>query len=83
MKINLRIEYSSGEEKEVVCSASDLVKLESQFDISIASLENSPKFTHLCFLAWASEFRTKATAKAFDDWMEEVASVGASDKDPK
>lgn len=83
MKINLRIEFLSGESKEVVCSAADLVKLESKFDISIASLENNPKFTHLCFLAWSSEFRLKATDKEFDDWMNTVASVGASDKDPK
>jgi hypothetical protein len=83
LKINLRIEFSSGESKEVVCSAADLVKLESKFDISIASLESNPKFTHLCFLAWSSETRSKATDKDFDAWMEGIASVGASDKDPK
>jgi hypothetical protein len=83
LKINLRIEFPSGESKEVVCSASDLVKLESKFDISIASLESNPKFTHLCFLAWASETRTKGTDKDFDSWMDGIASVGGSDKDPK
>lgn len=83
MKINLRIEFLSGETKEVTCSAADLVKLESKFDISIASLESNPKFTHLCYMAWASEARGKFTDKDFDAWMETVASVGASDKDPK
>jgi hypothetical protein len=83
LKINLRIEFNGGESKDVTCSASDLVKLESKFDISISSLETNPKFTHLCFLAWASEFRLKATDKEFDVWMDTVSSVGASDKDPK
>lgn len=83
MKINLRIEFLSGESKEVTCSAADLVKFESKYDLSVAALEKSLKFTHLCFLAWASESRTKATDKDFDSWMEVISSVGASDKDPK
>lgn len=83
MKINLRIEFLSGESKEVSCSAADLVKFESKYDLSVTALEKSLKFTHLCFLAWASETRTKATDKDFDSWMELISSVGASDTDPK
>jgi hypothetical protein len=83
VKINLRIEFLSGESKEVTCSAADLVKFESKYDLSITSLEKNLKFTHLCFLAWASEFRTKASTLEFDAWMETISSVGASDKDPK
>ena len=83
MKINLRIEFLSGENKEISCSAADLVKFESKYDLSVAALEKSLKFTHLCFLAWASETRTKATDKDFDSWMETIATVGASDTDPK
>lgn len=83
MKINLRIEFLSGENKEISCSAADLVKFESKYDLSVAALEKSLKFTHLCFLAWASETRTKATDKDFDSWMETIATVGASETDPK
>jgi hypothetical protein len=84
MKINLQVEYNNkpGEPKEVTCLASDMVKFESHFDISIANLERDLKITHLLFLAWASELRTKSTAKAFDEWIDEVVSVAAAD-DPK
>jgi hypothetical protein len=83
VKINLRIEFLSGESKEVSCSAADLVKFEAKYDLSVATLEKSLKFTHLCFLAWASETRSKATDKDFDSWMETISTVGASDTDPK
>jgi len=84
MKINLQVEFSDkpGEPKEVTCLASDMVKFESHFDISIANLERDLKITHLLFLAWASESRTKATAKTFDEWIDGVVSVSAAD-DPK
>jgi hypothetical protein len=84
MKIILQIEFSNkpGETKEVTCLASDMVKFESEFNLSIANLEKDLKITHLLFLAWASETRTKATAKPFDEWVDEVVSISASD-DPK
>lgn len=83
MKINLRLDYATGESKEISCNAADLVKFETKFDLSVASLEKNVKFTHLCFLAWCAETRTKATDKDFDTWMESVAMVGASETDPK
>jgi hypothetical protein len=83
MKINLRIEFVSGEEKEIVCSASDMVRFETKFDQSVAVLESNPKLTHLLFLAWASETRTKGTSKDFDVWIDDVANVKASEQDPK
>lgn len=83
MKINLRIEFVSGEEKEIVCSASDMVRFENKFDQSVAVLESNPKLTHLLFLAWASENRTKGTTKEFDVWIDDVASVKPSESDPK
>jgi hypothetical protein len=84
MKINLQVEYSDkpGEPKEVTCLASDMVKFETHFDISIANLDKNLKITHLLFLAWASEARTKATAKTFEEWVDLVLSVEAAD-DPK
>jgi len=83
MKINLRIEFVSGESKEIVCSASDMVKFEDKFDRSVAILESQPKLTYLLFLAWASEVRTKSTSKEFEVWIEDIETVGASEIDPK
>jgi hypothetical protein len=84
MKINLQVEFNDkpGETKEVTCLASDMVKFESHFNISIASLDKDLKITHLLFLAWASETRTKATAATFEQWVDTVLSVAAAD-DPK
>ena len=84
MKIILQIEFSDkpGETKEVTCLASDMVKFESHFNLSIANLEKDLKITHLLFLAWSSETRTKSTAKTFDEWVDEVVTISASD-DPK
>jgi hypothetical protein len=84
MKINLQVEFSDkpGEPKEVTCLASDMVKFETHFNISIANLDKDLKITHLLFLAWASETRTKATAKTFEEWVDTVLSVAAAD-DPK
>ena len=84
MKIILQIEFSDkpGEPKEVTCLASDMVKFESKFELSVANLGSDLKITHLLFLAWASETRTKSTAKPFDEWVDEVISISAAD-DPK
>lgn len=83
MKINLRIEFVSGEEKEISCSAADIVKFETKFDLSVAVLESNVKLTHLLFLAWSSEVRSKSTTKEFDVWIDDVASIKASETDPK
>jgi hypothetical protein len=74
----------NGETKEVICSASDLVKFENHYEISVSKIENDVKISHLLFLVHASETRTKATTLDFDTWLETVDSVGASEiNDPK
>ncbi len=83
MKINLRILFTAGNSKEITCSASDLVKFEDKFNISVSKIQDEVRITHLLFLAWASETRTKSTALDFDAWTETVESVGASEIDPK
>jgi hypothetical protein len=83
MKINLRILFLDGNNKEITCSASDLVKFEDKFNISVSKIQDDVRITHLLFLAWASEFRTKATGLDFEAWTEIVESVGASEIDPK
>lgn len=83
MKINLRVSFLDGNSKEITCGASDLVKFEDKFNISVARIQEEVRVTHLLFLAWSAEVRTKATALDFDAWTETVETVGASDKDPK
>jgi hypothetical protein len=82
MRLNLQVAYSAkpDELKEIVCNPSDMVKLETKFDMSIASLENNIKITHLLFLAWASESRTKATTLSFEEWTDTVESVSPSEQ---
>lgn len=83
MKINLRIDFLDGNSKDVLCTAADLVKFETKFDLSVTELEKKTKFTHLLFLAWSSETRTKSTALDFDTWIESVSSISASEVESK
>ena len=83
MKINLRVEFISGEAREVVASAADLVAFEDKFNLSIVRLESELRITHLLFLAWHSLYRQKQTDKDFDTWVELVETVGSSAIDPK
>jgi hypothetical protein len=83
MKINLRIEYSAGPSKEIVCSAKDLVAFEEKYNRSVARLEQEFKLTDLLWLAWHSENRRKETTKDFDKWLDDVESIEVSDQDPK
>ena len=76
MKINLRIEFVSGESQEVSATAPDLVAFEDKFNLSVTKLESEMKFTHLVWLAWTSLNRQKLTTKEFDAWLAYVASVG-------
>lgn len=83
MKINLRVEFNNGKTEEVVCSAADLVKFEDKFNVSIARIDQDMRLTHLLFLAHASLTRQKLTNESFDEWVNSVANIGASENDPK
>jgi hypothetical protein len=83
LKINLRIEFLSGESKEVTASAADLVAFEDKFNLSVTRLDQEMRLTHLLYLAWHSLSRTKQTDKDFDAWVELVDTAGASAIDPK
>lgn len=84
MKINLRVEFeNSADATEITCSASDLVAFEDKFNISVTNFGNDMKLTYLLYLAWHSEFRRKVTKLEFDSWVDTVATIGASEIDPK
>jgi hypothetical protein len=79
MQINLQVTYTDGTKKTVAANASDLVAFETKFDLSIARLEQNVRLTHLLFLAWRVESRTKATGLEFDAWLETVEGVEAAE----
>lgn len=83
MRIALTVDYVGGTSKEVIAGAADMVAFEREFDLSIGSLATNPRMTHLYYLAWHSEKRTKATGLEFDEWLPTVEAVGAGDTDPK
>jgi hypothetical protein len=72
--INLEIIFSDGTAKTVSAVAVDLMRFEAHFDMSIAGLA-APKLTHLFFLAYSVEKRTKATELEFEPWVETIQLV--------
>lgn len=83
MRFNLRITFADGTDKEITASTPDLIAFEDKFNISISKLASEQRLSHLLFLAWHSEKRSKATTKSFDEWAETVEGVGDSTTDPK
>jgi len=79
MQINLQITLTDETVKQVKAVAADLVAFETKFDLSVARLEKNVKLTHLLFLAWHAEHRTKQTALDFDAWLENVEGIGLAD----
>jgi hypothetical protein len=83
MKLNLQVTFDDNKSKDILCNAADFVAFEEKYNVSISALAADSKLSHLLFLAWHSEKRTKATDKPFEEWIESVASVGDSGADPK
>ncbi len=73
--INLRAEFIDGSSAECVAIAADLIAFESHFDLSVARLEKEIRLTHLFFLAWHVQKRTKQTTDDFEKWVESVSMV--------
>jgi hypothetical protein len=83
MRMNLAIEMTDGTTQEVTAGASDIVKFEEKFDISISKLEKEMKITHLFFLAHSALKRQGKTTLEFDAWLETIEGIGASAQNPK
>ena len=77
MNINLQVTYLDGSDKLVTALAADLIAFEAKFDLSIARLDKEVRLTHLLFIAWNVEKRTKATELEFEAWTETVAGIEA------
>jgi hypothetical protein len=79
MNFTLEIHYIDRDDPKVVNGiAADIVAFETKFDLSMSRLQKDAKLTHLMFLAWHVEHRTKATAKSFEEWLNDVESVQAA-----
>lgn len=84
MKLNLRAEFLDGRTVDpIVVQMPEMLKFEEKFSVSVTVLEKEQKLTYIAFLAWASLSRQKLTALNFEEFIETVASVGASEADPK
>jgi len=73
--INLLIVFSDGTKKDVKAVAADLIAFESRFDISVARLATEVRLTHMFYIAWHVEHRTKSTDLDFEQWTEIVELV--------
>jgi hypothetical protein len=84
MKLNLRVEFLDGRIVDPVSvQMPDMLKFEEKFSISISALEREQKLTYIVFLAWAALSRQKLTEKPFDEFIDTVELVTASEADPK
>lgn len=79
MRMQLEVELEDGKKLDVTINMADMVKFESNFDISIAKLGQEMKISHLLWLAWSSLTRQKQITAEFDTWVGDVAMVGAAD----
>lgn len=79
MQINLQLTFADKTKKLVTSTVADLIAFESKFDLSVSRLDKEVKLTHLLFLAWHAEKRTKATELEFESWVETVETVEAQE----
>lgn len=75
-KLEIKITVNEGESFTVQTSASDLIKWENYFDLSIDKLE---KLTHLYYLSWLASFRLGKTNLEFEVWVDQVQDVVVED----
>jgi len=75
-KIDVSIKLYEGEAFDIQTAASDLIKWEAYFDLSIDKLQ---KLTHLYYLAWLACKRLAKTSLEFDVWVEQVETIEVAD----
>lgn len=78
MNINLQVTFEDKTQKVITANAADMVAFEREFDLSVARMEKEVKLTHLLYMAWHSEKRTKSTTLEFDPWTETVDAIEAT-----
>ncbi len=85
MKLEITIEYQSGERMTATILPPDWVEWEMKFNRGISDLNaNNIRMNDLCFLAWASLKREAGNQfKPFDAWVKTVKDVDPEHSDPK
>lgn len=73
--INLQVVFADGTTANCITTASDLIAFESRFDLSVARLQSEIRLTHLFYIAWHVQKRTKVTDLDFEQWTELVSLV--------
>jgi hypothetical protein len=81
MKITLRITFNDGTTRDITVSAADMVAFEDKFNMSISKLDEA-RISWLLFLSWHSEKRRGITTKSYEEWIDDVETIGA-EEDPK
>ena len=75
-KLEIKIKMYEAEAYKIQTAASDLIKWESYFDLSIDKLE---KLTHLYYLSWLASKRLAKTSLEFEVWADQVEDVAVED----
>ena len=75
-KIDVSIKLYEGETFVIQTAASDLIKWEAYFDLSIDKLE---KLTHLYYLAWLACRRLAKTNAEFEVWADQIETIEVAD----
>ncbi len=78
MRMNLRVSYLDESAVDVTASAADFVALEEKYSRSVAKLETDMRLTDICYLAWHALQRTKRTGLTFEEWVENLDTVGVN-----
>jgi len=83
MKVNLRVTYDNKSVEEVTATMRDLVAYEDKFTKSVVNIESDFRITDLLWIAWHWLHRQEKTNKTFEEWCDNVATIEASETDPK
>ena len=75
-KLHITVKVSETETYQINTVASDLLKWETYFDLSIDKLQ---KLTHLYYLAWLSATRMNKTSLEFEPWCDSIEGVEVLD----
>jgi len=85
MKLQINIEYNSGEQATYVAQPPEFAKWEKQTGNIISQASEKIGMLDLMFLAYNAHKREVAgkPIKSFDAWMETVADIQVGDANPK
>ena len=85
MKLQINIEYNSGEQATYVAQPPEWAKWERDRGVTISQAQDKMGISDLMFLAYHAHKREAAgkPVKPYDIWMETVTDVIVGDANPK